>query len=147
MSEQLDQEQQAYSQAIANALSVATQVAEATRILGMEEPLFRGGQIARHSLNGLVFSCQELRRGYFLALCYSEVESPNPDPFTWYGLEGCLAWLLSYDSHHAKWKAEAFSECIGDKAFSKLARDLLNEGYATEGGKLHFKRLNRAHTA
>ncbi len=122
MSEQPDCEIEAYSQAIANALCAATQIAELTRILGMEEPLFRGGEIASHSLDGQVFSSQELRRGYFLALCYNEVESPDPDPFTWYGLEGCLAWLLYYERHHAKWKIEAFSECIGRQAFAKLAR-------------------------
>ncbi len=124
MSEALDQETQNFNRNLDEVLDVVCQVAEATRVLGMEEPLFRGGEIARHLGRGLVAAVQELKAGYFLALFYDDTEVLNPDPFTRTGLKDCLAWILKYDSHHSKWSVEAWNEETSDRSFSKLARSL-----------------------
>ncbi|MBA7669526.1 hypothetical protein ES703_77657 [subsurface metagenome] len=124
MSEALDQETESYCERLHALLNVVFEVAEATRILGMEEPLFRGGEIASHLGRGLVAAVQELKTGYFLALFYDDTEVLNPDPFTRTGLKDCLAWIFKYDSHHSKWSVEAWNEETGDRSFSKLARSL-----------------------
>ncbi|GAI65264.1 unnamed protein product [marine sediment metagenome] len=124
MSEARDQETLALSRELDTLIDVVYQVAEATRVLGMEEPLFRGGEIARHSVDNLVLSGQELQPGYFLVLCYYKSQGFNPDPFTRYGLKDNQAWILKYDSHHAKWSEVAWNVEKGDRSFSKLARTL-----------------------
>ena len=122
MSEALDYETESYCERLHVLLDVVFEVAELTRTLGIEEPRFRGGSIERRSTSNYIVEGQELKPNYFLIVTYDGAKGFTPDPFTWYGLEGCLAWILSYHSHHAKWKVEAFSECIGRQAFAKLAR-------------------------
>jgi len=124
MSEQLDQETQNFSRNLDKLLDVVCQVAETTRVLGMKEPLFRGGEFAHHSAGNLVVAGQELKPGYFLVLYYDNAEDLNPDPFTRAGLSNCLAWILKYDNHHSRWSIEAWNESISDRSFSKLARSL-----------------------
>jgi len=95
----------------------------------------------------LSYHVHYLKRHYYAVIIAPETRQLAVDSCTMQGLKNCQAWIFKYDSQHAKWSVEAWNASTGDKAFAKLARDLLNEGYATEGGKLHFKRLTRAHTA
>ncbi|MBA7575843.1 hypothetical protein ES708_17679 [subsurface metagenome] len=124
MSEALDQETQNFNRNLDEVLDVVCHVAEATRVLGMEEPLFRGGEFASHSTSNWVIAGQELKPGYFLVLCYDKAKTLNPDPFTRYGLKDCQAWILRYDSQHSHWSVEAWNIEKGDRSFSKLARSL-----------------------
>ncbi|GAI69985.1 unnamed protein product [marine sediment metagenome] len=124
MSEALDQETQNFSRNMDKLLDDVCQVAEATRIFGKEQPLFRGGEIARHSAGHLVVAGRELKPDYFLVLFYDEAEVLNPDPFSRLSLEDCLAWILKYDSHYSRWSVEAWNIEKGNRSFSKLARSL-----------------------
>ncbi|GAJ02162.1 unnamed protein product [marine sediment metagenome] len=124
MSELIDTETQSFCDAMDKLLTEVYRVAEVTRVLGMEEPLFRGGETAWHSWDGMVVAGRELKPGYFLVRAYDKALVLNPDPFTRKGLKDCLAWILKYDKHHAKWSVEAWSVEKGDRSFSRLARSL-----------------------
>ncbi|GAI94122.1 unnamed protein product [marine sediment metagenome] len=95
----------------------------------------------------LSYHVSYLKRNHYAVIICPESRQLGPYPEAIVGIKNCQAWIFKYDNQHAKWSVEAWNASIGDKAFAKLARDILNEGYATEGGKLHFKRLTRAHTA
>lgn len=124
MSEALDQETARFSRNMEKLLEEVCRIAEATRLLGIDEPRFRGGEIANHSAGTLVVAVRELKPGYFLALFYDTTEVLTPDPLTRVGLKDCLAWILKYDSQHARWSVEAWNESIGNRSFSKLVRSL-----------------------
>ncbi|GAJ22945.1 unnamed protein product, partial [marine sediment metagenome] len=124
MSEVIDTETKSYSQTMNKLLTEVYRIADATRALGMDEPLFRGGECAWHSWNGVVVAGQELKPDYFLVLAYNDTDGLNPDPFTRTGLQDCLAWILRYDRHYSQWSVEAWSVQKGDRSFSKLARSL-----------------------
>ncbi|GAI59894.1 unnamed protein product [marine sediment metagenome] len=124
MSEALDQETESYCERLNALLEVVSEVAEAVRILGKEEPLFRGGRIERHSASNFIVAGQELKPNYFLVISYDGTKVFTSDPFTRTGLKDCLAWILKYDSQHTRWSVEAFSVEKGDRSFSKLARSL-----------------------
>ncbi|GAI62780.1 unnamed protein product [marine sediment metagenome] len=95
----------------------------------------------------LSYHVDYLKVHHYAVIIAPETRQLSVDSCTMIGLKNCQAWIFKYDRQHAKWSVEAWNGSTGDKAFAKLARDLLNEGYATEGGKLHFKRLTRAHTS
>ncbi|GAI60700.1 unnamed protein product [marine sediment metagenome] len=124
MSEVIDAETKSYRQTIDKLLTEVYRIAEVTRVLGMDEPLFRGGESAWHSWDGVVVAGRELKHGYFLVLAYNDTDGLNPDPFTRAGLKDCQAWILKYDSQHARWSVEAWNVEKGNRSFSKLARSL-----------------------
>ncbi|GAJ15160.1 unnamed protein product [marine sediment metagenome] len=147
MSEALDQETDSYNERLSALLEVVFDVAEATRILGAEEPLFRGGSLDRHSMSNYIVSGQELKPGYFLVVAHDGVKGFTPDPFTRYGLKDCLAWILRYDSHHSRWSVEAWSVEKGDRSFSKLARSLKTFPRPGSTSLVVSYSLNRVHPA
>ncbi|GAI59173.1 unnamed protein product [marine sediment metagenome] len=95
----------------------------------------------------LSYHVHYLKRHHYAVIIAPETRQLGVNSCTMEGIKYCQAWIFQYDSHHAKWRVYAWNGNIGDKAFSKLARNLLNEGYSSEGGKLHFKRLPRVQTA
>jgi len=108
-------------------LEIARELAEATRLQSMTEPIPRGEQIASYWDNNLMWESHYLKPSYFLTLFYDEAKAKNPDPYTERGLKHCLAWIFKYDSHHAKWEVEAWNAEIGNRSFSQLAHRLATE--------------------
>ncbi|GAI77555.1 unnamed protein product [marine sediment metagenome] len=123
MSEQLDQEQQTYSIAVANALSVALDLAEQARIKVKTDPCPLGGGFAAFSDDNLSGFAYDLKSPYFVAVLWQTGDKFLPDPEDGRGLKNCQAWILKYESHHAKWSVEAYNAEIGNKSFAKLARE------------------------
>ncbi|MBA7661424.1 hypothetical protein ES703_69441 [subsurface metagenome] len=147
MAKGLGQRSQIDSIPINELLAKAYQLAEGARLQCQYHRFDPGDIMITAFDSNLSYEVDYLKTLHYAVIISPESRQLSVDPCTMLGLKNCQAWLFKYDSQHSRWSAEAWNGSIGDKAFAKLARDLLNEGYATEGGKLHFKRLNRAHTA
>ncbi|GAI69094.1 unnamed protein product [marine sediment metagenome] len=125
----------------------AYDLAESARLL-LQYGRYRPGDIMIFEPDiTLVYNVSYLKIHHYAVIIEPDSRQLSADPCTMVGIKNCQAWIFQYDSHHAKWRVYAWNGNIGDKAFSKLARNLLNEGYSSEGGKLHFKRLPRVQTA
>ncbi|MBA7592926.1 hypothetical protein ES708_35128 [subsurface metagenome] len=122
-------------------------LAESARLLLRRGRYLPGDIMIFEPYSTLVENVSYLKLHHYAVIIEPASRQLGVDPCTMVGLKNCQAWIFKYDNQHFRWSIEAWNGSIGDKAFSKLARNLLNEGYASEGGKLHFKRLTRAHTA
>ena len=128
-------------------LNKAYDLAEGARLLLKYHPFLPGDIMIFEPYSTLTDNVSYLKLHHYAVIIEPASRQLAVDPCTMVGIKNCQAWIFQYDRHHATWRVYAWNGNIGDKAFSKLARNLLNEGYASEGGKLHFKRLTRAHTA
>ncbi|MBA7541151.1 hypothetical protein ES705_33458 [subsurface metagenome] len=147
MTKGLGQRSQIDSIPIDELVSKAYDLAESAR-LQLNYHLFYPGDIMIMDFDeNLSYEVDYLKLHHYAIIIEPASRQLAVDPCTMVGIKNCQAWIFQYDNHHSRWSIEAWNGNIGDKAFSKLARNLLNEGYASEGGKLHFKRLTRAHTA
>lgn len=147
MAKGLGQRSQIDSIPIDELVSKAYGLAESARLLLRYGRYLPGDIMIFEPYSTLVENVSYLKLHHYAVIIEPASRQLVVDPCTMVGLKNCQAWIFEYDIQHAKWEVEAWNGSIGDKAFSKLARNLLNEGYATEGGKLHFKRLKPAHTA
>ena len=123
MSEQLDQKTQAYQTAIEKGLDVALRLAEQARIKAETDPCPNSGGFAGFADDNLSAVAYDLTPPYFVALLSQTGTSFFADPEDGRSLKNCQAWILKYDSHHARWKVEAWNTEIGNKAFAQLARE------------------------
>jgi hypothetical protein len=127
MSEHLDQATQYHQVANQEALNIVLQLTEKARIQSITKPLPKGGGFAAFADDNLsAFAC-DLKPPYFVAVLWHTGDKFLPDFEDGRSLKNCLAWILRYDSHHAKWSVEAWNKQQGNRSFSRLARRLTTE--------------------
>jgi hypothetical protein len=127
MSEQLDQEQEAYSTVMGEALDIALRLADQTRVQSITESIPRGYAVAYYFEDNKTWETYYLKPGYILALFYDDTIAEHTDPFTRRGLEHTDAWILRYDSHYSKWHVDAWNKELANRSFAKLARRLTTD--------------------
>ncbi len=127
MSEAQDQATYRRITAMKDPLAIAREIADATRIQSMTEPIPRGASVAGYCDGDLVWETYYLKPDYFLVLFCDDTQAEDPDPFTRAGLKDCQAWIFKYDRQHSRLSIEARNAETGDRSFSMLARRLLSD--------------------
>jgi hypothetical protein len=119
MSEQLDQATKTFREDSETLLTQALFHAEAFRVNRATKDL-PDSTIYRVSLDAnRRFNLQYLRYNHYLVTLYHSDPPGAQDLHNRRHLGYPESWLLKYDSHHARWKVEAWNRIDGNKGFHR----------------------------
>ncbi len=124
MSEVIDAETKSYDKAMSQLLALVILHAERARIKKLTEEAPRSAIYFASLDADLGLQIRDLKKGYCLAYVYNRAALPELLLKNRQLLKYSIAWILHYDSQHARWSVEAWNDTIGNRAFDKLARRL-----------------------
>ncbi len=127
MTKAQEQETKRHGDYLTQLLDIAIQVAEQDRTERLKGTIPNGESYGAIAPGNLIVRIFERYSNCYLIVAY---DSSNPSGDVIYLpklLDTAYAWILKYDSYHAKWNVKAWNAETGNRLFSRLAHRLAKE--------------------